>query len=119
MYEVLKTEKFAVFFSFIVGVSIIALLMPVCKGEECFIKKAPSVNEMKQNTYRIGSKCYQFKPETIDCPSSGVIEAFQVRASAEQKGWEIEKVKPIWGTKDALAVMIVLILCFVGAGSSS
>ena len=115
MYEVLKTEKFAVFFSFIVGVSIIALLLPVCKGEVCFIKKAPSVNEMKHNTYRIGSKCYQFKPETLDCPSSGVIEAFR---GGPMHGWEIEKVKPIWGTKDALAVMIVLILCLVGAGSS-
>ena len=80
MYEVLKTEKFAVFFSFIVGASIVALCYPLCKGDSCIIKKAPSVEEMKKKTYHIGRKCYQFKPETIECPASGVIEAFQARA---------------------------------------
>jgi hypothetical protein len=119
MYEVLKTEKFAVFFSFIIGVSIIAILIPVCKGKECFIKKAPSVNEMKRNTYRIGSKCYQFKPETIECPASGVIESFRGMGGAEQRGRLIFKETPIWSTKDTVALMIVLILCLVGAGSSS
>ena len=76
MYEILKTEKFAIFFSFIVGFSIIAITIPACKGDDCFIKKAPSVDEMKKNTFRIGSKCYQFTPETMECPATGVIEAF-------------------------------------------
>jgi len=76
MYGILKTEKFAMIFSFIIGFGIVAIAIPACKGEECFIKKAPSVNEMKHNTYRIGSKCYQFKPDTRDCPAVGVIEAF-------------------------------------------
>jgi hypothetical protein len=76
MYEILKTEKFAIFFSFIVGFSIIAITIPACKGDDCFIKKAPSVDEMKKSTFRIGSKCYQFTPETMECPATGVIEAF-------------------------------------------
>lgn len=77
MYEVLKTEKFAMIFSFILGFGIIAIAYPVCKGDKCFIKKAPSAKEMKETTYKIGSKCYQFKPEVIGCPATGVIEAFQ------------------------------------------
>lgn len=81
MYEVLKTEKFANFFSFMIGISIVAMLIPVCKGGECFVKKAPSVSEMKENTYRIGQKCYQFKPKSTECPASGVIEAFKGRIS--------------------------------------
>lgn len=76
MFEVLKTEKFAILFSFLVGFGIIAIAYPVCKGDECYIKKAPSVEEMKKSTYRIGSKCYQFKPEIVDCPAKGVIESF-------------------------------------------
>jgi hypothetical protein len=76
MYEILKTEKFAMFFSFVIGFAIIAITIPVCKGEECYIKKAPSVEEMKKSTYRIGSKCYQFKAESMECPAAGVIEAF-------------------------------------------
>ena len=95
MYEVLKTEKFANFFSFMIGISIVAILIPVCKGEECFVKKAPSVSEMKENTYRVGQKCYQFKPESTGCPASGVIEAFKGRSS----GGSSLKLSS-WKTKD-------------------
>jgi hypothetical protein len=53
-----------------------SLTIPLCKGDECFIKKAPSIEEMKKNTFKIGSKCYQFKSDIVTCPSSGSIEAF-------------------------------------------
>ena len=76
MYEILKTEKFALLFSFIIGFGLVAMLIPVCKGEECFVKKAPSVDDMKKSTYHIGSKCYQFVPEVVTCPATGVIESF-------------------------------------------
>jgi hypothetical protein len=78
MFGVLKTEKFAMVFSFILGFGIIAILHPNCTGDTCFVKKAPSVKEMKETTYRIGSKCYQFVPEMVDCPKDKeVVEAFQ------------------------------------------
>jgi hypothetical protein len=76
MYEILKTEKFAIFFSFIIGFGLVAIVSPACKDEECFIKKAPSIDEMKKSTFRIGSKCYQFRSEMVDCPATGVIETF-------------------------------------------
>ena len=79
MYEIFKTEKFAQLFSFIVGFGIIAIAIPVCKGDECFVKKAPLPTEMKETTYKIGSKCYQFRPTVMTCPAEGVIEAFQPR----------------------------------------
>jgi hypothetical protein len=82
MYEILKTEKFAILFSFIIGFAIVAIAIPVCKGDSCFIKKAPLIEEMKASTFQIGSKCYQFKPEIVDCPAFGVIEAFQPAAAA-------------------------------------
>lgn len=77
MFAVLKTSKFDIIFSFIVGFAIMSLTIPLCKGEECYVKKAPSIDEMKTSTFRIGSKCYQFKPEILTCPKSGTIEAFQ------------------------------------------
>ncbi len=76
MFEVLKTEKFATVFSFIIGFGIVAIAIPVCKGDQCFIKKAPSPEEMKKSTYKIGSKCYQFRPDVVSCPAKGAIEAF-------------------------------------------
>jgi hypothetical protein len=81
MYEVLKTEKFAILFSFILGFGIVAIAIPACKGDSCFIKKAPLIEEMKTSTFQIGTKCYQFKPEIVDCPAVGVIEAFQPAAA--------------------------------------
>ena len=79
MFAVLKTSKFDIIFSVVVGFAIMSLTIPLCKGDECFIKKAPSVEEMKKSTFKIGSKCYQFKPETMACPSTGAIEAFALR----------------------------------------
>ena len=76
MFEVLKTENFAVLFSVILGFVLPSLLIPICKGDECFVKKAPSAQEMKKSTFKIGSKCYQFKPQTVDCPAKGAIESF-------------------------------------------
>ncbi len=78
MFEVLKTEKFAVAFSGILGFALVALAIPACKGDECILKKAPSVKEMKESTFRIGSKCYQFRPQNVDCPAHGAIEAFSL-----------------------------------------
>ena len=78
MFEILKTEKFATMFSFIIGFGLIAILIPVCKGDQCFLKKAPSVEEMKNTTYHIGKNCYQFTAETVECPAEGAIEAFSV-----------------------------------------
>jgi hypothetical protein len=76
MFEVLKTEKFSLMFSFIIGFSIVVLVIPACKGDECYIKKAPSADEMKKTTYRIGKKCYQFRSNVLQCPSKGAIESF-------------------------------------------
>jgi hypothetical protein len=80
MYEILKTEKFANIFSFVLGFGVVAVLIPVCKGEQCFIKKAPSVNDMKKSTYMIGKNCYQFTPEIIECPAEGAIESFSAKS---------------------------------------
>ncbi len=67
-------------FSFIIGFGLIAILIPVCKGDACFLKKAPSVEDMKNSTYHIGKKCYQFTPEIVECPAEGAIEAFAIAA---------------------------------------
>jgi hypothetical protein len=52
MFAALKTENFAIMFSVILGFAIPSLLIPVCKGDQCFIKKAPSAQEMKKSTMK-------------------------------------------------------------------
>lgn len=111
MYEVLKTEKFAVFFSFMVGLAIIGILIPTCKGDSCTINKAPSMDEMKKSTFHIGSKCYQFKPKTVECPASGSIESFVNLTPAPFNQMSARG----WTMRDTVAFAIVLGLCLAAA----
>ncbi len=82
MFEFLKSEKFNVFFSFLLGLALLSLLKPTC-GAECKQMRAAPLEEVKAATYQIGQTCYQFKTETIECPrgdaAKGVIETFRGR----------------------------------------
>lgn len=79
MFEFLRTKSFNSVFSFILGLGIMAILKPICHGPNCIIQKAPSIEEVAKTTYQLGSKCYQFKSEPVDCPANGVIEPFALR----------------------------------------
>jgi hypothetical protein len=84
MFEIFKSPTFGYYFSFILGFAIVTLFQPLCTGKECEIHKAPLLDDMKKTTYKIGSKCYQFRAEIQSCPADGhgVIEAFQRKISA-------------------------------------
>lgn len=74
----MKTKSFNTCFSFLLGLGLMALLRPSCKGDECIVLKAPPAHEVKDATYQIGKKCYKFNTYVVDCPSKGVIESFEV-----------------------------------------
>uniref|UniRef100_A0A6C0D9G2 Uncharacterized protein n=1 Tax=viral metagenome TaxID=1070528 RepID=A0A6C0D9G2_9ZZZZ len=65
MFEFLKTKNFHILFSFLIGVFIILLIRPICKGDECIIHTNPDIKEIESSIYQIGSKCYQFKTSVI------------------------------------------------------
>ena len=76
--DLLKSQMFNVMFSFAVGIGIIAILRPVCKGEACNQTKAPPIKDWDGYVYRMGSKCYEYKSDVVECPSAGgSIESFQ------------------------------------------
>lgn len=76
--NILKNPLFNIAFSFLLGVGIIAIFRPMCKGAECEILKAPPVKEWDGNVYRIGGKCWEFKSSTVECPSAGgAVESFR------------------------------------------
>ena len=80
LLKLLHDDKFNVFFSLMLGIGIICIIRPICTGSECAVKKAPSEKDFDQFVYRVGGdKCYSFKTETVECPSSGVIESFRER----------------------------------------
>lgn len=76
--NLLKDEKFNLFFSFVVGIGIICILRPMCSGSDCYQNKAPSDKDFDKHAYRMGTgSCYEFKSEVTECPPSGAIEAFR------------------------------------------
>jgi hypothetical protein len=83
MFEFLKSKQFNVAFSFLLGLGLMTLLRPICRGAECIVQKAPPLEEVNKSTYQLGSKCYQFRSVTIDCPKAGVIEPFTVRTTLQ------------------------------------
>jgi len=82
LIDILKDKRFNVVFSFLMGVFIILLLRPICKGADCFSYKAPSLKTIKDNAYKIGDTCYKFVPKDTQCTGLGVIEPFEWNANA-------------------------------------
>lgn len=78
IWDFLKSKEFNVIFSFLLGLGLAAILRPACKGDQCLTLKAPPMKDMKEATFQLGNKCYQFEIENVECPSKGIIEAFQI-----------------------------------------
>lgn len=82
MFEFLKSPTFNYVFSFVLGLGVMCLFKPVCKGDACRILRAPPYDEVQKSTYQLGAECYQFRAEPIECPKQGVIEPFQRQVRA-------------------------------------
>jgi len=76
--QLLNDKRFNIFFSFVLGIGIICMFRPMCTGNDCNVNKAPAEKDFEKYVYRMGGgKCYEFKSEIMDCPSSGTVEAFR------------------------------------------
>jgi hypothetical protein len=82
LIDILKDPRFDNVFSFLMGVFIILLIKPICKGDSCFTYKAPPMKEINEKAYKIGDTCYKFVPKETKCPAIGVIEPFQWSAAS-------------------------------------
>ena len=81
----INDRRFNVFFSLMLGIGLVALFRPICKGSECNITKAPSESDFDKHVYRIGGKCHEFKTEIVTCPSSGMVESFEEQNTEMQE----------------------------------
>lgn len=77
LFTFLHSNTFNVFWSAILGVGIMAVLKPSCKGNECHTRKAPSVEEVTNGPYQIGTKCYKFSTSPVDCSGVDIVEPFR------------------------------------------
>jgi hypothetical protein len=78
LQKLLNDDKFNYIFSLLLGIGIICMIRPLCKGSECNVNKAPSDKDFDKYVYRMnGGKCYEFKSEIVECTSSETVEAFK------------------------------------------
>lgn len=75
--DILKSDNFNTFFSFMLGLGLICIIRPMCSGPDCSINKPPLEKDFDKYVYRFGSKCYKFNTKITECPAEGTIEAFQ------------------------------------------
>ena len=73
----INDERFNVFFSFALGLGLVCIARPICEGKDCQVSKPPTDKDFEKYVYRLGHKCYEFKTEVVECPTSGTIEAFR------------------------------------------
>jgi hypothetical protein len=75
--DALKNPIFGTMVSFMLGLALVLIAAPICRGRECMIVKAPPIHEVRDSIYHIASKCYKFETVQMECPAQGVIEAFE------------------------------------------
>lgn len=75
--DALKNPIFGTMVSFMLGLALVVIASPICRGRECMIVKAPPIHEVRDSIYHIASKCYKFETVQMECPAQGVIEAFE------------------------------------------
>ena len=75
--DALKNPIFGILLSFMLGLAIVIIVAPICRGKDCMIVKAPPIHEVRDSVYHIASKCYKFETVQMDCPAQGVVESFE------------------------------------------
>lgn len=74
--EIMNRPSFNIMFSILLGIGIIAIIRPMCKGTDCVVAKPPPSKEWDSAVYRIGKDCFQFDLITTKCTGKDEIESF-------------------------------------------
>ena len=70
------TETGKQMLSIILGLGLASLFRSVCKGKNCMIFRAPPLEEIKDNVFKYGNKCYKYTPVATKCDASKKIVDF-------------------------------------------
>jgi len=67
MMKLLHTQNGKYAISFILGMGLASLFRKICNDRNCLVFKAPPLNEVTENIYTYGNKCYTFKEKLTTC----------------------------------------------------
>jgi len=71
-----QTETGRILMSIVLGVGLASLFKASCKGRNCVIMQAPSLEQLKDKVYKVDDKCYKFKSTQTKCDTSKEIYEF-------------------------------------------
>lgn len=63
-----ETSKYII--SVILGLGLSTLFRKECHGENCILFTSPPINELENETYLYGKKCYSYKSNSSLCDSN-------------------------------------------------
>ena len=63
----LKTDTGKCIVSIILGIGLATIFRKSCESRNCMIFNAPSITDIKQNTYKHDGKCYKFAERSVKC----------------------------------------------------
>jgi hypothetical protein len=70
---ILKVPGLAALMSIVIGFGIACMFRPLCKGPECLIVRGPPISDLRGSVYQFGSKCVEFTPKPVECPTSKTV----------------------------------------------
>ena len=72
----LHTTTGRIILSIILGFGLASLFRQVCKGKNCYVFKAPSLEETKNQTFKYDGKCYSYNQKQVKCDKTKRIVRF-------------------------------------------
>ena len=80
----LEHKNTATLLSCVIGFGLAALFRPMCRGPDCLVLRGPPLSEIRNAVFQIGSKCQEFSPKAVECPTDPnikVVETFSFVAT--------------------------------------
>jgi hypothetical protein len=62
--------------SVILGLGLASLFRRICKDKNCYIFKAPALEDVNDKIYKFDDKCYQYKSTVVPCDRNKKIIPF-------------------------------------------
>lgn len=65
----IENKQVSMLVSCVLGFGLAAIFRPVCKGPDCVILRGPPISQIRNSVYQFGSKCHEFIPKPVECPT--------------------------------------------------
>lgn len=67
MLKNIYTPRGKIIISIILGIGLASLFRKSCESRNCFVFRAPKLEQVESTVYKHDDKCYQFKPKSTKC----------------------------------------------------